>query len=275
MPDDKAIIKQIEQQIGIKLAPIPLEKIMYSGDNGFALDEAGQVVGLNLYDCQIKNIPDLSGLARLTYLSLAGNQITGSDLPPLRALTNLTRLDLQANQITGSDLTPLSALTNLERLWLNNNRLTGSDLTPLSALTNLKQLWLNDNQITGSDLTPLSALTKLTILSLDNNQITGSDLTPLRDLKDLVRLDLRNNRIETLPPEITEWWPGMEIKWEEYRTSGLNLYGNPLEDPPVEIVKQGTEAVKNYFAEIQQASVLFLESKLLLVGSGDVGKTTS
>ncbi len=55
---------------------------------------------------------------------------------------------------------------------------------------------------------------------------------------------------------------------------GLNLYGNPLTDPPEEIVKKGIAAVKNYFDEIERASVLFLESKLLLVGSGDVGKTT-
>ncbi len=67
----------------------------------------------------------------------------------------------------------------------------------------------------------------------------------------------------------------MEMKWREYLTRGLNLYGNPLTDPPVEIVKQGKDAVQNYFAEIEKkAAVLFLESKLLLVGSGDVGKTT-
>jgi len=54
----------------------------------------------------------------------------------------------------------------------------------------------------------------------------------------------------------------------------LNLYDNPLTDPPIEIVKQGKAAVQNYFDEIKKATVLFLESKLLLVGSGNVGKTT-
>ncbi|MCU0288016.1 MAG: ADP-ribosylation factor-like protein, partial [Acidobacteria bacterium] len=68
----------------------------------------------------------------------------------------------------------------------------------------------------------------------------------------------------------------MKIIWEDEDTFfyGLNFYDNPLIDPPIEIVKKGKAAIKNYFAEIKQASVLFLECKLLLVGSGDVGKTT-
>jgi len=88
-------------------------------------------------------------------------------------------------------------------------------------------------------------------------------------LINLKRLDIMNNRIERLPADFTSWWPSMEINWEDICT------GNPLADPPVEIVKKGKRAIENYFAEIQQRdSVLFLESKLLLVGSGDVGKTT-
>ena len=65
------------------------------------------------------------------------------------------------------------------------------------------------------------------------------------------------------------------MKWEDdIYFSGLNLSGNPFTDPPEEIVKKGNAAILNYFLETQQATVLFLESKLLLVGSGDVGKTT-
>ena len=236
---------------------------------------------------QITDLTPLSAMTNLEKLYLYENQIT--DLTPLRALTNLIDLDLRNNQVT--DLMPLSTLINLEKLYLWENRIT--DLTPLRALTNLTKLWLDSNQITDLtplcgltnsrdlrlhnnqivDLTPLSPLTSLIDLDLRNNQIT--DLTPLRELKHLGMLDIRNNRIEKLPPEITTWWPGMEIRWIYGLALGdLNLYGNPLTDPPVEIVIQGKAAVKNYFGEIEKGSVLFLESKLLLVGSGDVGKTT-
>ncbi|NIM17826.1 MAG: hypothetical protein GTO45_38105 [Candidatus Aminicenantes bacterium] len=306
--DDRKIIKQIGKQLGIELKPQPLEEIIGT-KNSFALDHTGQVKGLNLDGTNITDLTPLSALTNLEALHLSDNQIM--DLTPLSALTNLRELGLSGNQIT--DLTPLSAMTNLEELVLSGNQITDltplsaltkltalilyntqiTDLTPLSALTKLTELSLSRNQITDlrplsdltnlgslylsgnqiTDLTPLSDLTNLTNLYLDSNQIT--DLTPLRELKHLKYLDVRNNRIGRLPPHITSWWPGMEIKWEDrFYYNGLNLYGNPLIDPPEEIVKKGNDAVKNYFDEIERASVLFLESKLLLVGSGDVGKTT-
>lgn len=202
IPADRAIIKQIEKQIRGKLIPQqPIEIIHYSG---YALNNNGQVQGLNLDRRKLKDISFLSGLVWLTYLSPSDNQIT--DLTPLRKLTNLTGLDLSNNQIT--------------------------------------------------------------------------DLMPLQKLQDLLLLDVRNNRIETLPPEIVTWWPQMEweIELEQegitFFDNNLSLNGNPLTDPPVEIVKQGKAAVKNYFAEMAEATVFFLESKLLIVGNGDVGKTT-
>jgi internalin A len=264
MADDRKIIKQIGKQLGIELQPMPLKKIM-GLENGFAVDKMGQVKGLNLRSTHIKDLTPLSALTNLKNLSLQYNKIIA--LTPLSTLTKLTNLDLRYNKIV--DLTPLCALTNLKNLRLRTNQIT--DLTPLSALTNLKNLSLQYNKITA--LMPLSELTKLERLYLYENQIT--DLTPLSELTHLLVLDVRNNRIERLPPHITSWWPGMEIKWARgIYGGGLNLHGNPLTDPPEEIVRQGNAAVKNYFDEIERASVLFLESKLLLVGSGDVGKTT-
>jgi internalin A len=271
----------------LKLKPAPINTIMNTENRRYSIDENGNLKGLNLDRSDIKDISFLGNFRELTRLSLGNNKIT--DLTPLSSLKNLTWLDLQFNQIT--DLTPLRALTNLTILWLNRNQITDltplravtkltklalynnqiTDITPLRALTNLEELYLAYNQIT--DLTPLRAMTKLIEIALYDNQIT--DLTPLRELKHLRHLDVRNNRIKQLPPEITSWWPDMEMKWKDsYYLGSLNLYGNPIKDPPEEIVQQGNDAIKNYFAEIQKASVLFLESKLLLVGSGDVGKTT-
>ncbi len=267
MANDIDIIRQIEKQLGIELEPVPFEKIMVWGNNCYALDKTGQVQGLNLDNKKIKDISFLKNLGGLTHLSLIYNQIT--DLTPLRELTNLTELSLVGNQITG--LTPLGELKKLTLLNLNDNKIT--NLTPLGELKNLTVLDLRGNQITDRIITPLRKLKNLTYLDLSNNQLT--DLTPLRELKYLQRLDVSNNRIQRLPPEIISWWHVMEMDWSEYYIRGLNLYGNPLTDPPVEIVKQGNAAVQNYFTEIEKkATVLFLESKLLLVGSGDVGKTT-
>jgi internalin A len=285
MADDMDIIKQIGKQIGKKLKPKPLEEIMLTA-KGFTVDKTGQVKGVNLRSTNITDLTPLCALTNLKNLSLQYNKI--SDLTPLSVLTKLTNLDLRYNKIVDltplctltnlknlklrtnqiTDLTPLSALTNLKNLSLQYNKI--SDLTPLSALTKLERLYLYENQIT--NLTPLSALINLKELSLRSNQITA--LTPLKELKQLKYLNVKNNSIERLPPQITSWWPDMEINLKHRLSYGLNLYGNPLTDPPVEIVRQGKAAIKNYFDEIERASVLFLESKLLLVGSGDVGKTT-
>jgi small GTP-binding protein len=188
-----------------------------------------------------------------------------TNISAIKNLGQLKELYLLSNQI--SDITPIKALTHLEVLLLDLNRLT--DISPLQSLTKLKTLSLGHNQLT--DISPLQALTRLRVLFLQDNQLT--DISPLQALTKLKKLNLQNNKITHLPIFITQW--NMEIEWNTNVFSvNLNLYNNPLETPPVEIVKQGREAVRNYFAELRRASVLLLQAKLLFVGSGEVGKTT-
>ncbi|MCK4819733.1 GTP-binding protein, partial [bacterium] len=89
---------------------------------------------------------------------------------------------------------------------------------------------------------------------------------------------MKQNQISKLPREIVNL--GMEIKTGRLYTvmtgypNGIFLADNPIESPPIEIVKQGTEAVRNYFksVETKEASRVY-EAKLLIVGEGGVGKT--
>lgn len=304
LPADIKIIEQIEKQIGKKLKSLPLEKIS-GADNGYALDNAGQVQGLNLEDTKIKDISFLRDLCELTHLSLGNNQLTNltplsalkkltmldlsgnqiTDLKPLSSLTKLTTLILERNQITDirplhtltnlkdlelrnnniEDITPLAALTHLERLILIRNRISDISplsgligiktlslsnnkiirLSPLSPLTSLTKLWLNKNNI--DDLTPLSALTQLVTLGLRLNKI--NDITPLKELPNLKGLNVSKNNINKLPTDIDRWRSSMEIIWVDDDTAekDLNLFDNPLTDPPEEIVKKGKAAVKNHF----------------------------
>ena len=66
------------------------------------------------------------------------------------------------------------------------------------------------------------------------------------------------------------------IVWKEgISLSGLNLYNNPLQTPPLEIVKQGKEAIANYFAQLdEQAEDYLFEAKMLIVGEPGAGKTS-
>jgi small GTP-binding protein len=121
-----------------------------------------------------------------------------------------------------------------------------------------------------SDISFLKDFHHLTVLYLSSNKI--ADISPLIGLKNLNRLVLKNNKITRLPDELVEL--GMKIKWKDDYEDDIILEDNPLETPPIEIVKQGTEAVRNYFIELQEESVHLLHAKLLIVGNGEVGKTT-
>ncbi|MBI9018747.1 MAG: hypothetical protein JEZ07_15950 [Phycisphaerae bacterium] len=114
----------------------------------------------------------------------------------------------------------------------------------ISKMTSLKFLALDSNSLT--DLpTELGKLTSLEGLTLGDNSLTSipKDIAQLTSLKTLY---LPGNQIKALPQWITQL--DMEIVWEkDYTGNGINLYGNPLEEPPIEVVKQGKDAIKAYF----------------------------
>jgi len=285
MAKDLEIIKKLEKRISRQFQKLSFDDIIGS-INGYTLDADEKVVGLNLFDTRYSDISLLKSLPNLTALYLNYNQI--SDISPLKSLTNLRTLYLSDNQIP--DITPLEPLINLTTLYLSGNQIPDvspltpliklttldlsenqiPDISPLELLIKLTTLDLSENQI--SDISPLKPITNLRTLYLRSNQITDISALNLKELKQIKELDLRNNKISHLPQEIVDL--NIKIKWEYHYTSGINLYGNPLENPPVEIIKQGTESVKNYFKELEEESVRLLQSKLLIVGNGEVGKTT-
>ncbi len=57
--------------------------------------------------------------------------------------------------------------------------------------------------------------------------------------------------------------------------TGLNLNGNPLETPPIEIAQKGIEAIREYIRQEKEEGIDYIyEAKLLIVGEGGAGKTT-
>ena len=252
------------------------------------LKELPNLTRLDLRDNKLTDISVLNELPNLTQLYLRGNHLT--DISVLKELPNLTRLDLRFNQLT--DISVLKELPNLTQLYLRGNELT--DISVLKKLPNLTQLYLSSNQLT--DISVLKELPNLTQLDLSRNQLTDisvlkelpnltqlylsgnqlTDISVLKELPNLMWLDLRDNQLKNIPPEFfnRDW----EIHWKGgYTLDGLNLFGNPLETPPVEIVKQGREAVRNYFKSLKglrpEEVIRLSEAKLLVVGPGDVGKT--
>ena len=250
------------------------------------LSELKSLTSLGLSDNQISDISILSALKSLTSLDLRDNQI--NDISILSVLKSLTSLDLGYNRI--SDISILSELKSLTSLSLSSNRI--SDISILSALKSLTSLDLRDNQI--RDISTLSQLKSLTSLDLRDNQIRDisilsdlksltslnlssnqiSDISTLSALKSLTRLDLRDNQIKDLKPLLHLVINGQRVSFESYG-GDIILDNNPIEFPPLEIVKQGDEAIIRYFEQLDKHGVDHLyEAKMLIVGEGGMGKTT-
>ena len=238
MNKDLQTIKAIEQAYGVELKRIDDMALM---DVSYSLDADGQVTALSLYDCKI------------------------IDVAPLANLTQLTRLDLRSNQII--DVTPLANLTQLTELYLSYNQII--DVAPLANLTQLTELYLSYNQII--DVAPLANLTQLTKLFLIDNQIL--DVAPLTDLAQLKNLDLSNNRIQNLPSSLLQ----LSLDWhtDGFHAKGLLLEGNSLQNPPLDVIKSGRQAIEAYYQSLEQGEKRELrEAKLILLGEPDAGKSS-
>ncbi len=228
------------------------------------LDKLTSLTDLRLHSNQISEIKGLDKLISLTDLNLYSNQI--SEIKGLDKLTSLTYLSLSSNQI--SEIKGLDKLTSLTYLWLSSNQI--SEIKGLDKLTSLTDLWLSSNQI--SEIEGLDKLTALTNLRLHSNQI--SEIKGLDKLTSLTNLNLSTNQIRGFEKSLIK--KGLEIEVNDrYVENCINLTGNPLESPPLEVVKQGNEAIKKYFEDLKSKGTDYIyEAKLLILGEPGAGKTT-
>ncbi|EGJ30029.1 MULTISPECIES: COR domain-containing protein [Moorena] len=227
-------------------------------------ESIGKLTNLTQLDLSINKlttVPESIGkLTNLTQLDLSGNELT--TVPEsLTKLTQLTQLDLSVNELTTVPES-LTKLTNLTQLDLSFNELTTVPES-LTKLTNLTELYLSDNQLTTVPES-LTKLTNLTLLDLSDNQLTTVPES-LTKLTNLTELYLSDNQLTTVPESLTKLTNLTE----------LDLMVNPLETPPIEIVKNGIEAIRDYFRQLlEEGKDYIYEAKLLIVGEAGAGKTT-
>jgi internalin A len=226
--------------------------------------------------------PEIGQLTSLQRLWLDGNQLTA--LPPeVGQLTSLRELSLGRNQLAALP-SEVGQLTHLEELSVSGNRLTA--LPPeVGQLTSLQSLWLDGNQLTALPA-EIPRLTSLQTLSLDGNRLTA--LPPeIGQLTSLQELWLDGNRLTALPPEIGQLTSlrtlslgGNQLTALPHQLADLvlndlqlELAGNPLKEPFLELIERGKEAFATYLRSLEGAIPQY-EVKVLLVGEGNVGKTS-
>ncbi len=214
----------------------------------------------NLAGMGLTSVPEqLRDMTKLTHLNLGTNRLTA--LPDwLGDLTGLTHLDLFANQI--ADLP--DSLGNLRALTCLN--LSGNELADvpdwLSGLTSLTELHLNSNWLTALPES-IGGLRSLTQLHLKANRLSALPES-VDSLGSLTQLNVADNRLSTLPCQLAD-----------LVENGLDLgvAGNPLADPLPMLVEQGQAALAAYLRSLYDSQPQY-DAKLLLVGEGNVGKSS-
>ena len=218
------------------------------------------LTALGLRGNELTALPEsIGGLAALTTLDLDGNELTA--LPEsIGGLTALTTLNLGGHRLTALPES-IGSLTALTALHLRNNQLTAlpDSIGNLTALTTLD---LRDNHLSALPES-IGGLTTLTKLDLRSNQLTALPES-IGGLTALTTLDLCHNQLNSLPKRLAD-----------LLTKGLivSLLGNPFWDPLPGLIERGADALAAYLESLEDVTVQY-EAKLLLVGEGEVGKTS-
>jgi internalin A len=231
-------------------------------------------VELDLSGLELTEVPD--GIARLTNLQeldLSNNELTS--LPDAIAqLISLKELNLSDNQLMSLP-EEISELINLQMLYLGGNQLQrlpqgvihlkklqglfvhinhlSSFPEVITQLINLKQLCLDENELTSLP-EAISQLINLKDLDLSKNELMSLP-EGIKHLTKLRRLHLHDNTSLHLPREI------LGPTWEEVEV----FDGIPTR--PLDILDY-------YFRTRKGEQHPLNEAKLILVGYGDVGKTS-
>ena len=245
---------------------------------------------LKLNDTQICNLPsDIGNLTFLQKLDIRGTLI--DELPSEISNLNSLRHFYMGRTPLSEIPSEIGNLKYLQILDLSNTKITSLP-SGIGNITFLHTLDVSSTQLSRLpssiiDLEFMQRLnlnnTKLKELPFGISNFSFLHTLELRhtELKELPseidnlgflrKIDLRNSTVIKLPECVTKL--KINIICHKYDMAGINVYNCPLESPPVEIVKQGKEAIRNYFEELKKGVEKLFEAKLIIVGRGRVGKT--
>ena len=202
----------------------------------------------------LKKLYDVRRDVKYEKLYLYGNYLTSlPDLRTFRQFDNLKELDLSGNNLGDIDFSLIRpTVTRLDLRW---NKLTR--VGSLRHCTELEYLNVSDNRLTDVDWRNLPPA--LTGLHLHNNQLTTVDLSHCTQLEvlDLSAIPTLHT-IESLPNKyICYFYISKSVKVLGIKCFHENNYNIlrekcgrlKLEQPPVEVLLQGLEALLDYYTE--------------------------
>lgn len=218
---------------------------------------------------KLKCLPnEIKELCHLAKLDISDNQL---DYFPCEIfeLNRLNTLDISKNRISSLPL-EIMKLNKLLKFHISNNQLTSLP-DEISLLENLEELDVSENRLI-SIPENIQKLKNLKIFNGASNQITSIP-QGIIELKRLTKINLAENNLTFIPIEILELELEIELR-DQSLNNTICLKGNPLEIPPLEIVKKGRGELINYFKSLEGGVESLNEVKVLLVGEGGAGKTS-
>jgi len=267
----------------LKRKHISLKTLNLGGNsikNIYFLNNLPNLEILNLNDNRISNLVLDEKHTFIKSFDLSGNYI--SDLLFLDNFPSLQSLNLSKNSIEKISLKVNNS--NLESLDLSNNHI--SDIGFLEYLIYLKSLNLKKNNIL--DVSKVVFLKNLRFIDFSNNRIKTIDEKSISHLIQLVNRDdfletIKLSKIESVKSQnferaasyrdiekkiLTE----QKINNEDRDYVFINILKDlRLESPPMEVIKQGRQAVLDWFEAIK---LKLNEIKIILLGDPKAGKTS-
>ncbi len=219
-------------------------------------------------------------LSQLKTLDLRNNQVGDAGARAIgKHLGQLTRLILWCNQVGNAGARAISEhLSQLKILSLGDNDVNEPGARVISEhLGQLTALELGNSKLSDASVAVISKhLRQLDWLDLSSNkQVTT--IAPLSKLPKLTMLSIANTGVADLSSLKSHVLGGAAVKWSLAWWEGPGIYVENcrLTHPAVEVVKQGPDAVLNYFRELEaQGEDQLFEAKVLIVGEGGAGKTS-
>ncbi|MDX2284269.1 MAG: COR domain-containing protein, partial [Bacteroidia bacterium] len=205
---------------------------------------------------------------RLIGLNLAKTGLTDAQWADICALPGFSPGDLEGLNLSENQLTRFTAPPEMRALrWVNlceNPQMAScvfEGKAPALWRLDLSECALTSLRLPGN-------LASLAYLDLSSNQLDSLEVSGA--LPALAQLDLRRNRFEQLPASLSQ----------SDRLRYLYLGGNPMGSLPKEVIPGGdwanaAESVLAYLKATQtHRSLPLYQAKMILVGNGEVGKTS-
>ncbi|XP_010489491.1 PREDICTED: plant intracellular Ras-group-related LRR protein 6 [Camelina sativa] len=196
------------------------------------------LIALDVHSNQIKALPNSIGcLSKLKTLNVSGNFLVS--LPKsIQHCRSLDELNANFNKLIRLPDSIGFELTNLRKLSVNSNKLIS---LPVS-ITHLTSLRVLDARLNCLMILPddLENLINLEILNVSQNfQYLSALPSSIGLLMNLIELDVSYNKITALPESIGCM----------RRLRKLSVEGNPLVSPPVEVMEQNLQVVREYLTQ--------------------------